>query len=189
MSYECHLVEYIFFFKNDSLNRTIKKPIKIFNSSFAQSKITTHCQDFTCLFGKLSKKRKYLKRKHNLFFCARPFTQFISFNHFNLWRLAIVSLLLLLSHFSCVRLCVTPQTAAHQAPSFMGFSRQENWSGVPLLRWESLSHQNNVSIKIDYHFLENCFYLCILILTPERFIHMFYSGYIYNQYIRSFVLM
>ena len=26
------------------------------------------------------------------------------------------TLLLLLSHFSCVRLCVTPQTAAHQAP-------------------------------------------------------------------------
>ena len=25
-------------------------------------------------------------------------------------------MLLLLSHFSCVRLCVTPQTAAHQAP-------------------------------------------------------------------------
>ena len=25
-------------------------------------------------------------------------------------------LLLLLSHFSCVRLCTTPQTAAHQAP-------------------------------------------------------------------------
>ena len=27
---------------------------------------------------------------------------------------------------------VTPQTAAHQAPLFMGFSRQKYWSGVPL---------------------------------------------------------
>ena len=27
-----------------------------------------------------------------------------------------VRMLLLLSHFSCVRLCATPQTAAHQAP-------------------------------------------------------------------------
>ena len=34
-------------------------------------------------------------------------------------------LLLLLSHFSCVQLCVTPQTAAHQAPPSMEFSRQE----------------------------------------------------------------
>ena len=34
-------------------------------------------------------------------------------------------LLLLLSRFSCVRLCVTPWTAAYQAPAFMGFSRQE----------------------------------------------------------------
>ena len=40
-------------------------------------------------------------------------------------------LLLLLSHFSHVQLCVTPCTAAHQAPPSMGFSRQEYWSGVP----------------------------------------------------------
>src|SRR5574341_824546 len=40
-------------------------------------------------------------------------------------------LLLLLSHFSCVRLCVTPETAAHQAPPSLGFSRQERWSGLP----------------------------------------------------------
>ena len=31
-------------------------------------------------------------------------------------------LLLLLSHFSRVRLCATPQTAAHQAPPSLGFS-------------------------------------------------------------------
>ena len=37
----------------------------------------------------------------------------------------------LLSHFSSVRLCVTPETAAHQAPLFLGFSRQEHWSGLP----------------------------------------------------------
>ena len=40
-------------------------------------------------------------------------------------------LLLLQSHFSRVRLCETPQTAAHQAPLSLGFSRQEHWSGLP----------------------------------------------------------
>ena len=35
--------------------------------------------------------------------------------------------------FSRVRLLATPWTAAHQAPLSMGFSRQECWSGVPLL--------------------------------------------------------
>ena len=35
---------------------------------------------------------------------------------------------LLLSHFSCVRLCVT---ASHQAPPSLRFSRQEYWSGLP----------------------------------------------------------
>ena len=40
-------------------------------------------------------------------------------------------LLLLLSCVSRVRLCVTPETAAHQAPLSLGFSRQEYWSGLP----------------------------------------------------------
>ena len=36
------------------------------------------------------------------------------------------------SHFSCVRLFVTPWTAAYQASPSMGFSRQEYWSALPL---------------------------------------------------------
>ena len=42
-------------------------------------------------------------------------------------------MLLLLSHFSRVRLCATPEMAAYQAPMSLGFSRQEHWSGMPLL--------------------------------------------------------
>ena len=38
---------------------------------------------------------------------------------------------LLLSRFSHVRLCATPEMAAHQAPPSLGFSRQEHWSGLP----------------------------------------------------------
>ena len=40
-------------------------------------------------------------------------------------------LLLLLSRFSRVRLCATPETAALQAPLSLGFPRQEHWSGLP----------------------------------------------------------
>ena len=40
-------------------------------------------------------------------------------------------LLLLLSRFSRVQLCATPESAAHQAPPSLGFSRQEHWSGLP----------------------------------------------------------
>ena len=40
-------------------------------------------------------------------------------------------LLLLLSRFSRVRLCVTPETVAHQAPLSLGISRREYWSGLP----------------------------------------------------------
>ena len=42
-------------------------------------------------------------------------------------------LLLLLSHFSRVRLCVTPQTAAHQAPPSMGFSGKNTGVGCHFL--------------------------------------------------------
>ena len=34
-----------------------------------------------------------------------------------------MTMLLLLSRFSHVQLCVTPETAAHQAPPSLGFSR------------------------------------------------------------------
>ena len=61
----------------------------------------------------------------------------------------LLLLLLLLSHFSRVRLCVTPQTSAHQALLPLGFSRQEHWSGLPFpspmherekVKVKSLSH-------------------------------------------------
>ena len=53
------------------------------------------------------------------------------------WALLLL-LLLLLRCFSRVRLCATPQTAAHQAPPSLGFSRQEHWSGLPFpspIKW------------------------------------------------------
>ena len=46
-------------------------------------------------------------------------------------RWTLLLLLLLLSCFSRVWICATPQTAAHQAPPSLGFSRQEYWSGLP----------------------------------------------------------
>ena len=57
--------------------------------------------------------------------------------------------LLLLSHFSRVRLYATPQTAAHQAPLSLGFSRQEHWSGLPFpfpMHACMLSHFSHVQL-------------------------------------------
>ena len=48
----------------------------------------------------------------------------------------------MLSHFSRVRLCVTPEMAAHQAPPSFRFSRQEHWSGVPLPSPKNLYIEN-----------------------------------------------
>ena len=49
----------------------------------------------------------------------------ISFSNACKWKVIVKSL----SH---VRLLATSWTAAYQAPTSMGFSRQEYWSGVPL---------------------------------------------------------
>ena len=49
----------------------------------------------------------------------------ISFSNAWKWKVKVKS-------HSRVRFSATPWTVAHQAPPFMGFSRQEYWSGVPL---------------------------------------------------------
>ena len=59
----------------------------------------------------------------------------ISFSNAWMWRMKVKSL-------SRAWLLATPWTAAHQAPPSMGFSRQEDWSGVPLLdqrHWKVMS--------------------------------------------------
>jgi len=51
--------------------------------------------------------------------------------YLSIYQYLCISVLLLLSRFSRVQLCATPETAAHQAPPSLGFSRQEHWSGLP----------------------------------------------------------
>ena len=65
----------------------------------------------------------------------------ISFSNAWEWKVKVKSL-------SRIWLLATPWTAAYQAPSSMGFSRQEYWSGVPL------SSPNNIlNVKILKFFL------------------------------------
>ena len=52
--------------------------------------------------------------------------------HFLLQCMKVKSESKSLSH---VQPLATPWTAAYQAPPSMGFSRQEYWSGLPLLNW------------------------------------------------------
>ena len=62
----------------------------------------------------------------------------ISFCNAWKWKVKVKSL-------SCVRLLVTPWTAAHQAPPSMGFARQEYWSGVPLTSLMDILASDNSS--------------------------------------------
>ena len=71
-------------------------------------------------------------------------------------------LLLLLSCFSCVWLCATPQTAAHQASLSLAFSRQEHWSGLPFLSpmHESEKWKWKVKSKSESEVAQSCPTLC-----------------------------
>ena len=53
--------------------------------------------------------------------------EWVAISFSNAWKWKVKVKLL-----SRVRLLATPWTAAHQAPPSMGFSRGEDWSGVPL---------------------------------------------------------
>ena len=81
---------------------------------------------YLCLWLSLSVSRC----KTNIFLCF-PFPLSLFFPFYAYFQVEALVLMLLLSRFSRVRLCATPETAAHQAPPSLGFSRQEHWSGLP----------------------------------------------------------
>ena len=56
-----------------------------------------------------------------------------------------------LSHFSHVRLFVTLWTVAHKSPLFIGFSRQEYWSGLSFPSPEDPSPHILLGRQILYH--------------------------------------
>ena len=77
----------------------------------------------------------FLRNHHSIFYnsCVvlHSYQHCMEFLHLLTSTYYFVLLLLLLSRFSRVQLCVTPETAAHQASPSLGFSRQEHWSGLP----------------------------------------------------------
>ena len=78
--------------------------------------------------------------------------------------------MLLLSHFSCVRLC-----AAHQAPPSLGFSRQEYWSGLPFapksghfyLRNSTVTDPNSHSSVVQ----QGLYFFLVQDLRKEHILH------------------
>ena len=81
-------------------------------------------------------------------------------------------LLLLLSRFSRVRLCETPETAAHQAPPSLGFSRQEHWSGLP---FPSPTHESE---KLHFSVFRSSFLSIAISLLIKKSFNNSYSPYL-----------
>ena len=74
----------------------------------------------------------------------------ISFSNAWKWNVTVKSL-------SRVRLLATPWTAAYQAPLSMGFSRQEYWSGLPLLSPDS---HPSLTLDLRAKLLSSCLTTC-----------------------------
>ena len=91
---------------------------------------------------------------------------------------------MLLSHFSCVRLCATPEMAAHQAPPSLGFSRQEYWSGLP---FPSPMHESEkwkwslLPIQISFWTSLVKFYLLVDFSDIDSYLVLFNNFYIFSD--------
>ena len=84
----------------------------------------------------------------------------ISFSNAWKWKVKVKSL-------SLVRLFRTPWTAAYQAPSSVGFSRQQYWSGLPLPSpTMSLIFSNFLSLIVSYLWTV---YSKLVFLIPPHF--------------------
>ena len=113
------------------ISHASKVMLKILQARFQQY-VNHELPDVQAGYRKGRGTRDQIANVHWIIEKARDFQKNIYFCFINYAKaFDCVLLLLLLSRFSRVRLCGTPQTAAHQAPQSLGFSRQEHWSGLP----------------------------------------------------------
>ena len=83
----------------------------------------------SCFYHKISD--TFLTQKHQEKALERQNTKFKEALTLSGWSFISTSFWVKGKSLGCVRLFVTPWTAAYQAPPSVGFSRQEYWSGVP----------------------------------------------------------
>ena len=82
--------------------------------------------------------------------CLMLFRSAMSLAVFLVESCPLLLLLLLLSRFSCVRLCATPWTAAYEAPPSMGFSmaRVLEWGAIAFSMSITLRSGNSLTIIV-----------------------------------------
>ena len=102
----------------------------------------------------------------------------ISFSNAWKWKVKVKSL----NH---VRLLATPWTAAHQAPPSTGFSRQEDWSGVPSpcpfnsLHIYNSFHYHTCSSQLYHHFGEinfSAYIIWMMYITAGQYSAVWFSS-------------
>ena len=87
--------------------------------------------------------------------------EWVAISFSNAWKRKVK-----VKYLSRVRLFNDPWTATYQAPPSMGFSRQEYWSGVPLLSLNTLTTTLKF-LRIHLHSSGKTFARSRIILTPS----------------------
>jgi len=85
----------------------------------------------------------------------------ISFSYAWKWKVKVKLL-------SRVQLLATPWTVAYQAPLFMGFSRQEYWSGVPLSGIDICLLMYGLYLSLNWGLHENMELMDVPPQCPQR---------------------
>ena len=80
-----------------------------------------------CQLYKHFQEKRVLEFRTGVFRYIKYVPFFFFENHFHFTQSSAAAA----KSLSRVRLCLTTQTAAHQAPLSLEFSRQEHWSGLP----------------------------------------------------------
>ena len=108
---------------------------------------------------------------------------FISFSYL-LPMCCFGRLLLLLSHFSRVRRCATPWTAAYQASPSMGFSRQEHWSALPFPSRKTNIYHWNIKLLFEetHTHIYNKILLAWSIVSFRKFIPWRHTQCSFSEY-------
>ena len=119
----------------------LKERVLIYCSSlsvFTQPRILYHLTDFTMISVTSSPSSWIFNRPGSHYTCLVGLFQTPQLkqtpcflNSYNVYSSMPWEAACMLSRFSHVQLLATLWTVAHQAPLFMGFSRQESWNGLP----------------------------------------------------------
>jgi len=125
-------VDFVLNSLHNRITNFLKRTISIYIPIYIHTHTHTHTHILLVLF--LWKTLAYISKYREILTssCVIPQIRAAYTQHFNKCpSINFLGICVMLTCFSCVQLFATLWTIAHQAPTSLGFSKQEHWSGLP----------------------------------------------------------